>query len=573
MPQVVTVDEERPLDLHLDVPPRTRVAMTGLPTGARFMEAERRLVFTPDAIQGPATHAVTVVLRNDNEVREHAMSLVIRDAVALPPIRVTDREVLTDVTILHLEQTTTAWLDVEKRSFEATLSIPHPASERLPVLVRMHGFGDAAFDIEPSFDAIVLRPEDPDTTYWWGYQAPNGTFVPYTLRRVLHLLGWVIEQFPQADPERVRVEGMSMGGFGALMFGAHHARHIAMVDARLSQPVPLLHRDHRIRSLRDVWGPTPAPRGPDPWKLGDFTWLLRHQPATREQLYYLRNRKDDSAIFFRSFGGPSPFTRRSTVTALAEFTAGHVVYWDEGSHTEPDPLLHEDWWESESDLLLDGTTFVARSLSFPAFTQASDDSDPGDGQRRPGVPLRQDGDYSGHVAVPYDSGWSGDRTGTINHGLRWDARRLVDTWERWSVPLRTKGGQPRTVAVTPRRVQAFHLKPGEAVDWQYGTQQGRVRADAAGAVTISDLPIDGQWRSLDLFRVDVATNDDGVALSDPSFGPPAPGDRSAASQCRPANEQTRDGHATPRPNRDPDLGRATPHCRTSHGSYDDMPHK
>lgn len=135
-------------------------------------------------------------------------------------------------------------------------------------------------------------------------------------------------------------------------------------------------------------------------------------------------------------------------------------------------------------------------------------------------PFNAESGYAGTIAVVGDTGWTGQRAGAINRFLRWDAAKLVDTLERFELPLKVldgtgnapaREGDPTTgdkfegtlpviVDVTPRRVQAFRTRPGEVVRWTLGTQNGSVVADAAGEVTVPALALTTAWQTLVLER-------------------------------------------------------------------------
>jgi hypothetical protein len=100
------------------------------------------------------------------------------------------------------------------------------------VVVRLHGVGNWPPSPQQASNHFLIEPSDPHLTYWWGYSerlpqasALEGAVPPYTARRVLALLEWVLRTWPGADPARVFVEGDSMGGAGSLTLGLLYARH------------------------------------------------------------------------------------------------------------------------------------------------------------------------------------------------------------------------------------------------------------------------------------------------------------------------------------------------------------
>ena len=122
--------------------------------------------------------------------------------------------------------------------------------------------------------------------------------------------------------------------------------------------------------------------------------------------------------------------------------------------------------------------------------------------------------------VPGDTGWSGDLAGAYNRFLRWDSTGIVDTEQRFEIPLKVLDGNgkpppragypsignkldatlPVAVDVTPRRVQRFRCLPGEKVSWSFGGSNGSVQAGPGGEVTVKGLKLDTSWKSLVLTR-------------------------------------------------------------------------
>lgn len=161
-------------------------------------------------------------------------------------------------------------------------------------------------------------------------------------------------------------------------------------------------------------------------------------------------------------------------------------------------------------------TFLARNLAFVAFSSSSADQDPGDGSGNGRQVWDVNSGYAGDVAVPGDTGWSGDVAGALNRFLRWDASRIVDTEARFEVPLEVLDGQglpppragypslgnqldavlPVLVDVTVRRAQRSLCRPDEPVTWTFGAGSGSARADARGVVTIGPLPLTTSWTTL-----------------------------------------------------------------------------
>jgi hypothetical protein len=528
--QVVAEDED--LEVVIDVRDpdgdEPRVWATGLPPGATWDEARRALQFRPDFVQGGQAWTVTITADDGGHRRTRSFAIEVIDSIAPPPPTVVESEEFADYTRLTLEQTTDDYLDspgYAGRSFLAYVTVPHDATVEapMPVRVTLHGFGSPPAQ-SGSYREFRVGPYDPSNTYWAGYDAglpdaeATGEVVPdYTLRRTLHLLEWVLTTYPEADARRVFVAGSSMGGAGALTLGTLYARHFAYVSAVLAQAVPRNHRPSRIAQLSGLWGPTYAPV----WDRLDVTRVLRDEPEAQDQYVYVRHGKDDPTIHFGAAVFPSPQTGESLYQALQSLGIGHLAVWDEGAHGPADPLLGGGWWDDEFSPIHDDTTFLRGDLAFPGFSHSSADGDPGDGGGNGKQAWSTNAGYAGDVDVPGDTGWNGEIAGTLNRFLRWDANRVVDTLDRFAIPLHVLDGEgadppqagypsegdrfdgelPVVVDVTPRRTQAFRARPGERVAWAFGAERGEVTADERGAVTIRGLALDLEWQTLELTRL------------------------------------------------------------------------
>jgi hypothetical protein len=195
--------------------------------------------------------------------------------------------------------------------------------------------------------------------------------------------------------------------------------------------------------------------------------------------------------------------------------------------------------------MLDGTTYLRRDLPFPAFTAASHDWDPGNGTGNGSQTWSEEAGYAGAVAVPGDTGWTGDVAGVLNRFLRWDANSMVDEVDRFEISLFVADGEgraapeqgypsrgdqvdkelPVTVDVTPRRVRGFRCLPGERVNWSYGGRQGQVRGNQDGSVTVPQLSVGKAFVRLILQR---ATN--GAPPQPDPIAESANGQRSQSAQ-------------------------------------------
>ncbi|MCA9550302.1 MAG: hypothetical protein KC933_09720 [Myxococcales bacterium] len=534
VPDDLEVDEETELVAHLEAwdleQDPLRLTVTDLPPGARFDEATGRLTFRPDFIQGGRTYTLQAEARDHADVRVEPFTITVRDTIQPPPPEVTHEARMADHLQLTLRQRTDGFLDSPEqagREFEARVVVPLDATVVHPKAVRifLHGFGGEPY-VGGKGDQFRIYPHDPDNTYWWGHKdgaGPNAHVPPYTVRRTLHLLAWLLDRYPGADPERVYVTGSSMGGAGAALMGLLWARHFALAEASLAQTVARNHRPSRVAQLSTLWGsPQENLRdelGLPVWNRLDLVRALADSPEARDQFIFTRHAKDDPIINFGAAVRPSPLAKEAWLPALERHRVGHLAVWDEGAHGPPDPVLGPDWWDGGWDRMEDAETTLARNQAFIAFSNSSADEDPGDG-RGDGRPFDPEKGYAGEVGIPGDTGWDGAVAGVHNRYLRWDSRFIVDTWARFEVPLRVHmvpgpppprpgyppkgdvylGPLPIRADVTPRRVQAFRCRPGERIAWTYGDASGVVEAGPDGEVTVPQLPLHREWSPLTLTR-------------------------------------------------------------------------
>lgn len=507
------VEEEQRLEVEVRVVGgRARIFAEALPPGALWDERTSRLVFTPDLIQGGRTHLARFRAIEGTTTSSLTVTIDVPDTLPLPAPRIVSVGHKSAWTRMVLEQRTNTLTSGGKwagKSYEARICVPTRATSReksVPVRVFLHG-AEAEMPDGCVADEVRIYPADPDTTYWWGYDGQ-----PYTARRVLQLLGWVLDTFPGADPERAYVVGTSMGGAGALTLGLLHARHWADAEADWAQAVPRRQRPGRLKPLMRLWGEPPRKgdmAGQNPWDLQDVTRILVEERSARDQFLYVRHGKDDPVIHFGAAIMPSKLTDLSLYQALELARVGHYVVWDEAGHGPSDPVLGKHWWDRGWSRVADPVTFVRRDLAFPAFTGSSANDEPGDGPSAEAPPYDPTRGYSRKVGTPGDTGWNGSVAGVLNRWLRWDSRRIVDEVDRLELPLFVVSGEgappprpgyptkgdlrpdqgPIRVTVTPRRVQRFRCLPSERVRWRFGAASGVVEADADGVVTIRDLEV------------------------------------------------------------------------------------
>lgn len=119
---------------------------------------------------------------------------------------------------------------------EHRVVVPDGAGERPPLLVLLHGRGSGpegvvsdelvdALDAAGNRAPIVLLPDGGESSYW--HDRRDGAWARMVLREAIPE---AVERFG-ADPRRVAIGGISMGGFGALDIAASGARRFCAVGA------------------------------------------------------------------------------------------------------------------------------------------------------------------------------------------------------------------------------------------------------------------------------------------------------------------------------------------------------
>jgi hypothetical protein len=302
-------------------------------------------------------------------------------------------------------------------------------------------------------------------TWWFGYNqsirtttqtdpviAPN-----YSERYLLGLVRWA-QTHLGCDPAATYVRGGSMGGSGAVALALHFPDVFAAVHALV--PVYSCTRPGQgsATRLECACGPLAGVRtattgGIPVLEYFDGAANLRNAKADTPPIFATNGRKDGSIPWENN----PPFYAAAAATRQA-----FAVYWNDGDHgmSETAPEDVKRWASVLYRYRLDA--------SYPAFSECSDD-------RRYG---------NGHAT-------DGDPEGWVNRGLAWD--HLEDTPDRFSLTVRADYpgiAYPITVAVTPRRLQRFQVRPGETLSVAIGEEAPRELAvEPAGRFTVRGIQI------------------------------------------------------------------------------------
>lgn len=315
---------------------------------------------------------------------------------------------------------------------------------------------------------------------WYGWIEPGSGGVPND--RIAQRVLWTLDQVTAAqpvDPERVSLNGESVGAIGSLVLAFTHPQRFAAVHAH----VPYLRQ--RAGSLRALF---PL----------NFIDLLDDQPA--EDLPYLMltaGRLDQVMTW------PEKLDFMATASAAGR---GATLYWDGRGHTyteNPALFPFSPVWgqagEAPAGLPTADITGFATDLSYPALSELTADGDPGtvDLARPPAQ------------RPPLDSPGVGDLVGTFNGGATWDQDTITDTLDRYAVDLRLTAEESvatATATVTPRRLQELALTSGETFGYMVADEDGAIlrtgqgTADANGLVRVPEVPLTHDRSRLTVFR-------------------------------------------------------------------------
>lgn len=330
--------------------------------------------------------------------------------------------------------------------------------EKAPLRVYLHSAGGSGMS---ELSGSIRRMHESDSFYglcldcqgnqsndwWWGYESIKKTpeqfkSQPYpTEKRVLATIAWVVSEF-NIDPNRIYLNGISMGGSGSLGIGLCRGD----IFAAISVTVPA-GADHALFRMNGTQYPDPPP-------LFNFssqndTWSSNQS----ELIDYCKKQR-----YFLAFSwGP----------------LGHI-----NDRTKFNPMVAEFPWLS-----------LRKNEAYPVFTNASSDN------IYPGFQNLTAPDQSGQINGCFR--WK-NLTDTPDRFVM--ELRLVRK-EELTTPIETP--IEAEADVTLRRLQNFRVKPSETYRWQMlqngqVVQTGDVKADAKSVLTISNVQISATPSNLEI---------------------------------------------------------------------------
>jgi poly(3-hydroxybutyrate) depolymerase len=284
--------------------------------------------------------------------------------------------------------------------------------------------------------------------WWWGINTYPGPTVGPTEKRVVDTVKWVVQHYG-LDENRVYLCGNSMGGSGTLGIGMRHGDLFAAIKANV--PAGVKHVGSRMHF-------TPGEgmaetKFADPPIAIDYSapndgWAKGHEGFAKA----MNDRKYALIMYWGPFGHANDHRAILKVNDLIDSF---------------------DWLQ------------VKKNELYPVFTNASTND-----------------------ALPWPDKLDDKKPGQVNAFFRW--KQVSDTQEKAEVSLRLLGESEvktkfklpteSTADVTLRRLQRFHVKPGESVRWSFGEAGGEANADPQGLFTIPQLKVKSEPAVLRLVR-------------------------------------------------------------------------
>ncbi len=378
----------------------------------------------------------------------------------------------------------------QPRRFIWAVAVPGKRDPKTPasLQVMVHGWGGSQdsgtywYDVKPACIRLSSM-NHPVQDWWYGYHEdytirnlrPEGVIRNYTEQRVMSMVQWAQKHW-SIDPQRIFIEGQSMGGTGAIHIGGTRGDQFCYVNSWVG--IACWPQNGWFRNgEQGKWGRRHQYGNYNGYKFDDWMdmgWWLRKFPQQETPFFSFANGKNDGQI------GWEQAVR--FVRALQETKRAFVFRWGMGGHGE------------RAIFMFDPAT-MALDKPLPAFANCSLDDDLGTAKKleKPtSVPVRDE--------KPREDWYDGAATGQINAHLRWqDASDQAGAFEITLLLPAGQGGPAEdecTVDFTPRRCRDFKAKSGEKFAWTNTelkggkvVQSGTAEADQWGLVTIEKVKV------------------------------------------------------------------------------------
>ncbi len=392
--------------------------------------------------------------------------------------------------------------------------------DRLPVIVYLHGWRSNRYSTQHTYDnpscAYGVYPIDESETWYFGFAQKHDyrkggsvrkgdVIANFTEQRVLRMVYDLLRDppGPAADPQRVYLMGHSMGGSGALAFAERYPNVFAAVYS--GQPLT----NFRTSTAEerdwpaDVAGKWGAPdlnlpiviRAPGGWaahlqkynKVGVWDW--QNLQASFKQKGFPKGMAGRAAdemaplgIDHGSIDLVIPFKTQAQPLYPLINASGRTV---SAAVVEKAHQWSNFGWLLPSLGMIDETPFwnyqVIKDETTPGFSFLSGNPD---------QPPTGPSFYN--QTILWSASWSA-----------WDGAP-VDRPRQWQMSFcavaagsRECGtGEPQTVDITPRRLQAFQVTPGARYQWEnhrvrdnHLEASGSVTAGANGLITVKGFGV------------------------------------------------------------------------------------
>lgn len=319
--------------------------------------------------------------------------------------------------------------------------------------------------------AVMESPDSRDycptqQSFYLGYnvniaqtiRTPEIVFDNYQEKYILGLLDWAAA-YLGTDVNRVYFQGGSMGGSGSVSMALHFPERIAAVHALVPIYAYTWKKGPRggmsASRLLCMCGPvdkTPVRMvdGGDFFEYLDGAKNIARRGVDFPPIFATNGRQDLSIPWPNN----PPFFK-----AANEAKQALAVYWNNGDHgmSSQAPADVKHWGDVYRKYRL--------NLSYPVFTDCSDNRDYGDGDCT-----------------------KGDLVGWINRGLDWEV--LEDSAAAYRLKLSAAHPDmtyPVSFTLTIRRLQQFKVKPGDVVTVKIGETVAKVTIGADGLLTVPQV--------------------------------------------------------------------------------------
>jgi hypothetical protein len=359
---------------------------------------------------------------------------------------------------------------------------PGPAGAR-PITVALHCYGGTmetgygAWRESGNGSLLVATHDIPISPYdWWiGYHENTGTIRPwldsvegngggkvrnYTQNRIWSFVEDFVNGHWTVDMNRVTVQGDSMGGSGASMWGIRNNSKFSTIYSRVGVHIPGESLSFTA-SYVNVFGPIAwnclyNDTGLTAFYYWDSAQWLRDNVTTETPFIIFANGKNDYGIGWNQAW--------KYAKALQETRRPHMWSWGQADHNQ--------------GLIVPGTgePNLSRNKTVPAFTYCSLDENPGNGDPA-----------------------NGDSAGALNRHIWFEQDGSADTASSWEMTCLLISSAPSstcTVDITPRRCQTFKPAVGTVCNWtntDVGTgaviASGTATVDANGLITLPQVTV------------------------------------------------------------------------------------